>query len=90
MKSSVEFSIIQLKLILSRLDELTQKLETIYRRNGLIVLSNEDVIRILKVSPNTLQVWRNQGLIKFSQVGKKLFYRIEDLIQFLDDHKNGH
>jgi len=90
MKSSVEFSIIQLKLILSRLDELTQKLETIYRRNGLIVLSNEDVIRILKVSPNTLQVWRNQGLIKFSQVGKKLFYLIEDLIQFLDDHKNGH
>lgn len=89
MKNSVEFSIIQLRLILSRLDELTQKLETIYRRNGLMVLSNDDVVRILKVSPNTLQIWRNQGLIKFSQVGKKLFYRIEDLIQFLDDHKNG-
>jgi hypothetical protein len=44
---------------------------------------------VLKVSPNTLQIWRNQGLIKFSQVGKKLFYRIEDIIAFLDKHKNG-
>ena len=89
MKNNVEFSIIQLKLILSRLDELTQKLETFYRRNGLMVLSNDDVLRVLKVSPNTLQIWRNQGLIKFSQVGKKLFYRIEDIIAFLDKHKNG-
>lgn len=37
----------------------------------------------LKVSPRTLQNYRDKGLLPFSQVGAKIYFRLFDLQEFL-------
>ena len=38
------------------------------------LLSNKEVADILKVSNRTLQSYRDTGKIKFSQIGRKIYY----------------
>jgi hypothetical protein len=41
----------------------------------------------LGVSSRTLQNYRNKGLLKFSQVGSKIWYNIAELQDFLIKHQ---
>lgn len=45
-------------------------------------LDNEDVCNILGISKRTLQTYRDKGLLPFSRIRNKLFYRPDD-IEFL-------
>lgn len=45
-----------------------------------------DTAKWLKVSLRTLQNYRDQGLIPFSQIGAKIYFRLEDLQEFLMKH----
>jgi len=49
-------------------------------------LSNEDVCKLLGVSKRTLQNYRDQRLISFSQVGRKIFYRSSSVDTLLEQH----
>ena len=49
---------------------------------------NQYVSQLLGVSLRTLQNWRDKGLIPYSQVGHKCFYKIKDVENFID--KNRH
>jgi hypothetical protein len=40
----------------------------------------------LKVSPRTLQNYRDQGLLPYSQYGAKIYFRLQDLQEFLMKH----
>lgn len=42
-------------------------------------LDNTEVCEILNVSLRTLQNYRDSGMIAFSQIGYKMFYRPEDV-----------
>ena len=50
------------------------------------VLGTEDVMAMLKVSRRCLQTWRDEGLIAFSAVKGKFYYRLSAVNQMLDDH----
>lgn len=49
-------------------------------------LSGKDVAEMLGISPRTLQNWRDQRAIRFSQVGDIIRYKKSDVDEFLDDH----
>jgi hypothetical protein len=49
-------------------------------------LDNQDVCQILKVTPRTLQNYRDQGLIGFTSFNSKILYRKIDIDQFLMDN----
>lgn len=42
-------------------------------------MDGEEVCRLLRLSPRTLQGMRDKGIIACSQVGKKFYYRKEDV-----------
>ena len=42
-------------------------------------LDNEDVCNILSISKRTLQTYRDKGLLPFSRIRNKLFYRPDDI-----------
>ena len=42
-------------------------------------LGNEDVCRLLQISPRTLQSYRNTGILPYSQIGRKCYYRVSDI-----------
>lgn len=44
------------------------------------------IMRRLGISLRTLQTWRSTGIIPYSQVMGKLFYKRSDIEQLLDDH----
>lgn len=46
-------------------------------------LNTDEFVKLMSVSPRTAQVWRDEGLIGFSQQGKKIYYRMSDIEAFL-------
>lgn len=49
-------------------------------------LDNQDVMQALHISPRTLQTLRSNGILPFSRIGNKLFYRRQDIIRILSDN----
>jgi len=48
-------------------------------------MDNEDVCRLLDISPRTLQAMRDRREIPCTQVNHKFFYRPEDVECFIND-----
>ena len=47
-------------------------------------LDNQEVCQILRISKRTLQTYRNSGVLPYSQIGHKMFYRPDDVKQVFD------
>ena len=43
-------------------------------------LDNQDVCQILNISPRTLQTFRDNGTLAFSQINHKVYYKPEDVM----------
>ena len=44
----------------------------------------EEVCDVLRINKKTLQVYRNKGILPFSRIKNKLFYKPEDVQRLLD------
>ena len=49
-------------------------------------LDNQDVMQALHISPRTLQTLRSNGILPFSRIGNKIYYRRQDIIKILSDN----
>ena len=47
-------------------------------------LNNEAVCRLLHISKRTLQTYRDNGTIPFSQIGHKCYYKASDIEQIIN------
>jgi hypothetical protein len=73
--------------LIERLDALNLKISARHQpKPEEIIFDNADALKILKVSRRTLQSWRTEGLISFSQVGSKLYYTQKDISDFIQRH----
>ena len=50
-------------------------------------LGNEDVCALLQISLRTLQSYRDIGMLPFSLIGRKCYYRVSDMQQLIDNSK---
>lgn len=50
-------------------------------------LGNEDVCALLQISLRTLQSYRDSGMLPFSLIGRKCYYRVSDMQQLIDNSK---
>ncbi|MBT9391789.1 helix-turn-helix domain-containing protein [Hymenobacter sp. NST-14] len=50
-------------------------------------LDNKEAAALLKVCSRTMQNWRDEGLLGFSQVGSKIYYSREDIDRMLQKHR---
>lgn len=50
--------------------------------------TNREVCRLLGISLRTMQSYRDKGLIPYSQVGHKCYYRIKDVEVFIEKNRN--
>jgi len=44
-------------------------------------LAKQDVLEMLKMSPRTLQEWRNKKIIDFTRVGGKIYYSLNSIFR---------
>lgn len=51
-------------------------------------MDNRDVCEVLRISKRTLQVYREKGLLPYTRIKNKIFYRPEDVQKLLEssDH----
>jgi|WetSurMetagenome_2_1015567.scaffolds.fasta_scaffold15477_5 hypothetical protein len=49
-------------------------------------LDNQDVMQVLHISPRTLQTLRSNGILPFSRIGNKLYYRRFDIQKLLSNN----
>ena len=79
--------------IATKLDRFVQRVESLCREHGGKETSewidNHEVCRRLRISPRTLQTMRDKGLIACSQIGKKFYYRREDVASLVTGYKEG-
>lgn len=47
-------------------------------------LDNADVCEKLNVSKRTLQTYRDRGMLAYSQINHKIYYRLEDVEVFIN------
>jgi excisionase family DNA binding protein len=78
-----------LQLILNRIEELDTKMkrhfESTEPTNECLTL--DQTCNKLGVSKRTLQKYRDNGMISFSQVRGKIYFRKQDLNEFMDRHR---
>ncbi|CAN1570391.1 Helix-turn-helix domain, group 17 [Spirosomataceae bacterium] len=49
-----------------------------------VFLDNQEFLQLMNISKRTAQSWRDDGVISFSQVGSKIYYRMSDVQALLD------
>lgn len=50
------------------------------------IIDNEEFIKLFKISSGTASNWREQGLIAYSQINNKIYYKIKDINKMLNDN----
>ena len=50
------------------------------------LLTSKDVCEILRISPRTLQTYRNNRMLAFMQIGRKIYYNVSEITEFLTAH----
>lgn len=71
-----------LESIIRRVDSLAhviRKIKKKERNNFVPILDNQDVCHILNISKRTLQYYRSSGIIPFTRIEKKIYYKPSDV-----------
>ena len=55
---------------------------------GEVYLTGEEVCKLLRLSPRTLQDYRDNGTIAYFKIGGKILYRQSDIQAMLERHYN--
>ena len=66
-----------------KLIETKEKLVKLQYVND-VFLDNYEFLKVMNISKRTAQTWRDSGIISFSQVGAKIYYRFSDIEELLN------
>ncbi|MFA5045599.1 MAG: helix-turn-helix domain-containing protein [Paludibacter sp.] len=72
--------------MMNRFDTLARKMDLLYNGQDKSLkkwLDNQDVCLILNISKRTLQTYRNNGTLPYSQVNHKMYYKPDDIEQVM-------
>ncbi|MEI6122713.1 MAG: helix-turn-helix domain-containing protein [Bacteroidota bacterium] len=76
-----------LENIQARLELIQRMLEKKQNSNPeSVFFDNQEFIQLMNISKRTAQEWRTTGIIAFSQVGCKMYYRLSDILQMLEKY----
>lgn len=77
----------QYESILNELDSIKKSMSKITKtKHEDVYLDNSDLLRVLKISKRTAQTWRDEGIISFSQIGSKIYYKTSDIEEMMKKH----
>lgn len=74
--------------VIKRLDKIQSEIFNKQKSPVDTFIDNLEFIQVMNVSKRTAQTWRDEGIISFSQIGSKIYYRMSDVQALLDKHYN--
>ena len=78
----------ELQIISEKLEKIEATLKKEQKQIEDPILTTEDVMNLLKVSRRSLQTWRDEGLIEFSTIKGKFYYRLSAINSLLTKNIN--
>jgi hypothetical protein len=73
-----------LQELLDRLFAIEQRIEPKGESPEHKWLDNQEFCQLLKISKRTAQNYRDQGIVAFSQIGSKVYYKLADVHALLE------
>jgi hypothetical protein len=74
--------------LLAKIDNINAQLNSKADAKKETFLDNQEFLQLMKISKRTAQTWRDEGKISFSQVGSKIYYKLNDVEKLLQAHYN--
>ncbi len=76
------------KQIITQINALAEKIDTGIRKQPLadVWLDIQETCQLLKVSKRTLQAYRDNNILSFSQIGGKIYFKAADIDEHLKKH----
>ena len=74
------------KELIAQLEKLNERLNNNSTPATEKWLTNEEFMKLMKISKRTVQHYRDTRIIPFSQIGSKVYYKLSDVQQFYLDH----
>lgn len=74
--------------LIGKLDAINHRLTAKEKEPKEKWLDNQEFMLLMKVSKRTAQHYRDSGIISFSQIGSKIFYKLSDVEELLKKHYN--
>ncbi len=74
------------EVLLKKLDGLIDGLHEYRKLPEDPFFTNDEFMTLMSISVRTAQLWRNQGLISYSQISGKIYYRLSDIQKLLNDN----
>ena len=78
----------ELQIISEKLEKIEATLKKEQKQIEDPILTTEDVMNLMKVSRRSLQTWRDEGLIEFSTIKGKFYYRLSAINSLLNKNVN--
>ncbi|MBF8151456.1 helix-turn-helix domain-containing protein [Winogradskyella sp. F6397] len=87
--------IIDLLLALSQeIKDLKTRIELLRQSRAEVLkdtwIDNQDVLQTLHISKRTLQTFRTNGILSYSKIKGKFYYKVADIEQLLQDNYYNH
>ena len=76
----------ELQEVVDRLDKIENILKNKQEKVEEPFLDNQEFLQLMNISKRTAQTWRDEGIIPFSQIGSKIYYKMSDVKNLLDNH----
>lgn len=80
LKSMVDKAINQI----GEIHEMVSKIDSTSKKP--LWLDVPETCRFLKISSRTLQNYRDKGMLPYSQIGSKIYFKLTNLNQFIENH----
>lgn len=72
--------------LLERMDEIKSVLTEKQKDPKDVFLDNQEFLQLMNISKRTAQTWRDEGIISYSQIGSKIYYRMSDVQKLLNSN----
>jgi hypothetical protein len=69
------------------IERVRDEVEKAKRPSEEVIYDDVDLREFLKVSKRTTAYWREKGLITFSKLGGKIYYRLSDILLLLKKYE---
>mgnify|MGYP003575896164 CR=1 FL=1 len=81
-KSTLDEMKIELKELLEMTEKATQKYAPIFKKEKW--LDNQEVCLMMNITKRTLQTYKDKGLLSYSRLNRKNYYKLSDVQAMLD------
>lgn len=75
---------LDIEKVLSSLDSISDELSNISPNPSHVILSNNQFCERLDISSKTAQRWRDKGWVKYSCIGRSIFYVLSDVLSMIE------